>query len=88
MAPPPRPQRETAVDTNSAGTPPRHTAGTDGARTEHGALARRKYGLLVPAGTAVDPADAGYQESGEGYGAIGGAAKQARRDTGVGNKTR
>ena len=36
---PPRPKRVTAVDNSSTGTPTRHTAGTDGTRPEHGALA-------------------------------------------------
>ena len=67
MAAPLRPQRDTLDDTNSAGTPPRHTAGTNGARNEHGVLARRKYGLLAPPGTAVNPSDAGDQESRDGH---------------------
>ena len=41
------------------GDPPRHTAGTDGARPEHSKLTHREYGLLAPKGTAVDPADVG-----------------------------
>ena len=56
---PPRPQQGTAADTNIAGTRPRNTAGTDGNRPEHGALARCEYGLLAPIGTAVDPSDQG-----------------------------
>ena len=50
VAPPSHPQRGTATYTNSVGTSLRHTAGTDGARPEHGALACHKYGLLVPTG--------------------------------------
>ena len=68
-----------APDTNTAGTSRRYTDGTDGAGTKHGALALRKYDLLVPAGPAVDPANAGDQESGEGHVATGEASKQARR---------
>ena len=67
-AAPPRPQQETAADTNSSGTPHRHTAGT---RPEHGALVRRKYGLLALAGTAVDPSNVGYQEIGDIHEATG-----------------
>ena len=66
-SPPPRPQRGTEADTNSAGTLPRHTAGTNGARPKHGALVRHEYGLLALTGTAVDPADAGDQGSGDGH---------------------
>ena len=77
-AAPPRPQQETAADTNSSGTPHRHTAGT---RPEHGALVRRKYGLLALAGTAVDPSNVGYQEIGDIHEATGEAAEQARRET-------
>ena len=47
------------------GTPTRHTAGTDGARPKHGALARREYGLLAPKGMEVDPADTGDSGSEE-----------------------
>ena len=49
----------TAADKVSAGTLTRHTAGTDGARPEHSALARRKYGLLALEEPAGDPAVAG-----------------------------
>ena len=56
---PPRPQWGTAADDGSAGTPTRHTAGTDSARPEHGALASRKYNLLAPTGPAINPADVG-----------------------------
>ena len=65
----PGPHRGTAADDGSAETPPRNTAGTNSARPKHGTLARRKYGLLAPEGTAVDPADAGDLSSEAGYGA-------------------
>ena len=58
MLAPPRPQQVTKAETDRMGTLPRHTAGTDGARPEHGALACRKYGLLALTGTAVNPANA------------------------------
>ena len=47
------------ADNGSAGTLPRHTTGTDGARPEHGALVRREYSLLALEGMAFDPADTG-----------------------------
>ena len=88
MALPPRPQRIMAADTDSLGTPTRHTAGTDGARPKHGALARREYGLLAPTGTAVNTAAAGDQGSRDGHKATRGTANQARRETGEGGGTR
>ena len=77
----PRPQQGKMADNNIAGTKLRHTAGTDGARPEHGALARREYSLLAPTGTAVDPAAAGDRGSREGHVATRETADQARRDT-------
>ena len=71
MVAPPRPQPGTAADDDSAGTLPRHTAGTNVARPKHGALARRKCGLLAPTGMAVDQADAGDPVSAAGRGAMG-----------------
>ena len=53
-AAPPLPHQGMAVENNSTGTLLRHSAGTDGARPEHSALACRKYGLLAPMGTAVN----------------------------------
>ena len=47
----------------------RNSDGTNGARPKHGALARRKYGLLVPAGTVVDPYNVGDPGSEAGHGA-------------------
>ena len=58
-AEPPRPHRGTEADNGSAETLPSHTASTNGARPKHSALARRKYVLLAPAGTAVNPSDVG-----------------------------
>ena len=55
----PRPKRDIAAGDGSAENRPRHTAGTDGARPEHGAVSRRKYGSLAPAGTAVNQPDTG-----------------------------
>ena len=71
MAPPLRPQRGTSADDGSAGTPTRRTSGTDGARPEHGTLERHEYGLMVPTGTAVYPADAAEPGSEAGHGVTG-----------------
>ena len=70
-APPPRPQRGTVADDGSAETPPRHTAGTDGTRLEHGALE-------VDLSNARDP---GSEAS---HGATG---EQDGRETKEGDKT-
>ena len=88
MAPPPRPQWDMAAGNGSAGTPTRHTAGTDGARLKNGALARCKCGLLAPRGTAVNLADAGYLGSADGHEATDGTAGQDRRETWEGDETR
>ena len=80
MAEPPRPQGGTAADNNSAETPPRHTAGTNSARPEHGALARREYGLLAPMGAVVDLAAMGDQGSEDGHEATMGTAGQTRQE--------
>ena len=37
----------------------RHPDSSDGAKTKHGALARREYGLLAPEEPVVDPAATG-----------------------------
>ena len=83
---PPRPQRGTSVDDQSAGTPSRHTPGTDGARTKNVMLARREYGYLAPTRPAADPANTGYPESAAGHGATGEQARQGGRDTEEGEK--
>ena len=80
----PRPQWGMAADDGSAGNPPRHTAGTDVSRPEHGALAHRKYSLLEPIGIAVDPADADDPGSEAGHGATvdqDGRAPEERDET-------
>ena len=56
---PPRLHRGTSVEGDSKGTLRRHTAGTYGAKPEHGALARCEYSLLAPTGPAVNPAAVG-----------------------------
>ena len=73
---------------DSAGTLIRHTAGTDGARPEHGTLAHREYRLLAPTGTAVNPSDAGDRGSKYGHDTTRGAANQAWRETEEGGDTR
>ena len=85
---PPRPHQGTAADNGSVGIPTRHTAGADSTSPEHGTLARRKYVLLAPTGTAVDPDDAGELGSGDGHKAIGGLAGQDGRETEEGDETR
>ena len=87
MAAPPRPQQDMAADNGSTGTLTRHTAGTDSARPEHGALARCKYGLLVPTRPAVDPDNAENLGSEDGHEATRGKAGQARRETEEEDKT-
>ena len=87
-APPPHPQRGAASDNNIAGTLLRHTAGTDSARPEHGALTRLEYNLLAPAGLALDTDSVGDQESGDRHEATRETADQAQRETGSGDGTR
>ena len=77
----PHQQQGTAANNGSTGTPTRHTSGTDGATPKHGALARRKYGLLAPTGTAVDLADAGDPGSADGHEASGELARQVEMET-------
>ena len=77
-----------AEENNSMGNPIRHTASTDSVRPEHGALARREYGLLAPTETAVDTVDVGNQGIGDGHEATRGTADQARRETEEGDETR
>ena len=43
----------------------RHPDGADGARPEHGVLARREYSLLAPEETVGNPAATGPQGSGD-----------------------
>ena len=102
-ADPLRTQRDTAADDGRMENLQRYTAGTNGAMLKHGMLARREYGLLTPAGTAVDPADAGDPGSEAGHGATadqdgrepeeeGGETQQralpAHNNTGIGDKAR
>ena len=57
-----------AADNGSAGTPIRHTARTDSARTKYGLLVRSNYGLLAPMGTVVNSVDTGDLGSVDGHG--------------------
>ena len=85
--PPPRPQWGTAADNDSVGTLIRHTASTDSARAKHGMPARRKYGLLEPIGTVVNPDEAGDQGSGDGHKSTREKDAQAWMDTEEGGET-
>ena len=73
-AAPPQPQWGMATVGDIAGTPIRHTDGTDGARPEQGALACHKYRLMVLKGTTVYTADAGDQGSEDGHEATRGTS--------------
>ena len=83
-AAPPIPQRGTAADKDSAETLHRHPYG---ARAKHGALARRKYGLLAPAETAGDPAASETQVSGDGHKATMGTDDENQRERETGDRT-
>ena len=80
----PRPQRGTAADDSIAGTPPRHTAGTNGARPKHSALAHHECALLGPTVTEVNQADVGDPGSAAVHGVTG---DQDQRDLEEGDKT-
>ena len=72
----------------SAGTPLRHTAGTDGTIPKHNALARRKYSLLAPTGPEFDPAAVGDQVSRDGHEATRGTAERSQKETEAGDRNR
>ena len=61
----------------------RHSNGFDGARPEHGALARHKYGLLEQ---TVDPAAAGTQGSKDNAEDITGTRGNNGREKGTGER--
>ena len=84
----PLPQRGTEANNVRSGTLTRHTAGTDGARPEHGAPVCRKFGLLMPTGTAVYLADAGDLGSEDGHEPTRETTRQDRRETEEGAETR
>ena len=56
LAAPQKSQRGTIDGGIGEVRPHMHTNGADGSRPEHGALARHKYGLLMPEDLADDPA--------------------------------
>ena len=62
----------------------RHFNSADGARTEHVALVRRKYGLLVLEEPSGDPAAAGPQGSRNDPKDTMGTGGTNRRETGTG----
>ena len=65
-----------------------HPNGADGARPKHGAIARRKYGLLAPAEPASDPAAAETKVSGDIHNATIEMEDQDRRETETGDGIR
>ena len=86
-AAPPHPQRGTVAYNGSAGTLIKHTAGTEGARPEHGVLPCCEYDLLAPTGLVVNPAATGNQGSVDGHEATRGTVDQAQRETEAGDRT-
>ena len=81
MAPPPRPQRVTAVDDDSAGAQKKHSDSADGASPKNGIKLRPKYSILATEEPAGDPDTAGPRVRGAGHGATRGAAYQGRKET-------
>ena len=61
---------ETAEDNGSTGARQRKYDGADGARSEHGALARRAYDLLASEAMEGCPDNAGAAGSEDGHGAL------------------
>ena len=61
---------ETAEEDGSTGPWPQQSHGADGARSEHGALARREYDLLALEATKGGPANSGAAGSKDGHGAL------------------
>ena len=66
----------------------RRPDGADGASPEHGALARREYGLLVLEEPAGNPAAAELQGSGDSPENISETGCTDRRETGTGERNR
>ena len=87
-APPPRPQRDTEADDNSAGTQPHQSNGSDIARTKNGIHSRREYGILVPEETEWGRANMGPWVRGDGHRATRGIAKEEWMVTKTGIETR
>ena len=69
-AEPPGKETKTAADGGSGGDLPRQSDGADGARSEHGSLARCEYDLLTSEATKGGPANAGGAVSEDGHGAL------------------
>ena len=70
-----------AVD-GGAGHPPEHFDGADGARSEHGTLARREYNLLTSEASERGPARAGPAAGEDGHGATNHSVGQIREEEG------
>ena len=61
---------ETVEEDGSTGLQPRQFEGANGARSEHGTLARHKYDLLPSEETEGGPSNAGADGGKEGHGAV------------------
>ena len=86
-ATPPRLQKGTAVDDDSAGPQPQQYDGTDGARPKTGLHLSREYGLLVPDEPEGCQDNTGPQVRGGGHGATRGTADEGQTETETGDKT-
>ena len=80
------PQQDTAEGERVEVSMHRHPDGADGARPEHGALARRKYSLLAPKEPEGNPATAEPQGSGGRSKDTTGKGGTDRRETGMGKR--
>ena len=70
-AEPPGTEKETAAEDGSTGPLTQQSDGANGTRSEHDALARCEYNLLVPGATEGGPANAGGAGSEAGHGEMG-----------------
>ena len=69
-----------AAGDGGAGYPPEHFDGAYGARSEHGALARREYDLLASEMSERGPASAGPAAREDGHGATNHSAGRTREE--------
>ena len=85
-AEPPGAERETAADNGRTGARPQQSYGADGARSKHGALARRRYDLLELEATEGGRANAGANGSEAGHGDTGDREGTEADDEGEGHE--